>query len=57
VYIPAVKNLISASGNGSVFGGVMRPYLKHDLPFTTITIAYQGTTLEMTDVLRDTGSA
>ncbi|MBM3235583.1 hypothetical protein FJZ31_04725 [Candidatus Poribacteria bacterium] len=35
----------------------MQLSLKYDLPFTTITIAYKGETLEIPDVLVDTGSA
>ena len=31
--------------------------LKYDLPFTTVTIAYNGRSMEMSDVLVDTGSA
>ena len=35
----------------------MQLSLKYDLPFTTVTIAYMGVTLEIPDVLVDTGSA
>jgi hypothetical protein len=35
----------------------MRLFLKDDLPFTTITAAYQGKAAEISDVLVDTGSA
>lgn len=35
----------------------MQLSLKYDLPFTTVTIAYRGVTLEIPDVLVDTGSA
>lgn len=34
----------------------MQVYLKYNLPLTTVTIAYQGATLEIPDVLVDTGS-
>jgi len=34
----------------------MQLSLKYSLPFTTITIAYQGRTLEISEVLVDTGS-
>lgn len=34
----------------------MRLTLKHDLPFVTVSIAYQGDSLEISDVLIDTGS-
>ncbi len=35
----------------------MKLSLKYDLPFTTATIAYKRATLEIPDVLVDTGSA
>jgi len=34
----------------------MQLSLKYNLPFTTVTIAYQGVTLEIPEVLVDTGS-
>ncbi len=35
----------------------MRLFRKHDLPFATITAAYQGKAAEISNVLVDTGSA
>ena len=35
----------------------MQLTLKDDLPFTKITVAYQGTSIEIANVLVDTGSA
>ena len=35
----------------------MQLSLKYDLPFTTVTIAYSGATIEIPDILVDTGSA
>jgi predicted aspartyl protease len=35
----------------------MRLTLKDDLPFVRVTVAYQGTAVEIADVLVDTGSA
>lgn len=35
----------------------MQLSLKYNLPFATVTIAYRGATLEIPDVLVDTGSA
>ncbi|QTA84723.1 retropepsin-like aspartic protease [Desulfonema magnum] len=35
----------------------MRLFLKDDLPFTTVTAAYQGKATEISDILVDTGSA
>jgi predicted aspartyl protease len=39
------------------FGATMRLSLKYDLPFTTIILCYLGETLEVKNVLIDTGSA
>jgi hypothetical protein len=35
----------------------MQLTLKDDLPFTRVRVAYQGTEVEIADVLVDTGSA
>lgn len=35
----------------------MKLALKHDLPFTTAAVSYRGRSLEITDILIDTGSA
>lgn len=35
----------------------MQLHLKHDLPFTAVEVVYQGTSIEIQNVLVDTGSA
>jgi hypothetical protein len=52
-----VRTWTSASADGLEFGGPMRLTLKDDLPFLSVTVAYQGAEIEIPDVLVDTGSA
>ena len=43
--------------NGMVLGVVMQLIFRDNLIFVDVTISYQGTTLDMTNILVDTGSA
>jgi hypothetical protein len=43
--------------NGMVLGVVMQLIFRDNLIFVDVTIAYQGTTLDITNILVDTGSA
>ncbi|HPR54005.1 MAG TPA: retropepsin-like aspartic protease [Deltaproteobacteria bacterium] len=54
--IQAEKNSISANSNGLVFGEAMRLFLKDNLPFTTVSVSYEGKTINIPNILIDTGS-
>lgn len=43
--------------SGQEYARAMRLTLRDNLPFTTLTLTYQGTTLNVSHVLVDTGSA